>query len=626
MKSFESDLTVKDLFKELLYRIPDYQRGYSWDKIQLEELWEDLENLKEAKEHYVGLITVTEDETQGEDWTGFGAQSIIDGQQRLTTLVILMKSILDKASDLSLKELDNLPIHDLIQKYLYKEHANNPKVKASILGYSEDDPSDEYLKCNVLGIKEYPQAAIQTAYTKRMKLAQEYFSDQVKEFDKEKLENLFKTVTNKLVFNKYNVVGDREVSMIFESMNNRGKKLSTLELLKNRLMYISEKLPEKEEVRTELREKVKKAWKIIYEWLGKDELMDDDEFLRAHWIMYYNYERSKSSAYANDLLNVIFPIKKIYDKKKKLTYSDISDYSVSLSNAVKHWYYINYPEKAVNTYNGKIIDELARLNRIGSTSFRPMIMANLMHNKGKNDVEKFVELMRKCEEYIFKIFGLSGKQSNTGDSHFYRLAKQYYEKKINVDDLISSIDDWIKGNYRIQTFYETIDKFFEENEGFYSWGYIDYFLFEYDLYLKEHSRGATGKVIDWNEYDTYKKDYVSIEHIYPQTDSRDCWKKTFGHFSEDHREILKHTLGNLLPLSTKRNASFQNKCFEKKKDDGNGNGYYLGSFSEAEVSRNKDWKAFDILERGEKLLSFMENRWGITIENKKELLHLNFLK
>ena len=293
MKNFESDLKLKDVFTETLFRVPDYQRGYSWDSEQLDDLWEDLDNLYEAKEHYTGLITITETKIQDAGWTGFRVYYVIDGQQRLTTLVILLKVLTDKARQLGMKELDSLPISDVVQKYLYKINTNNTSVKASILSYSADDPSDEYFKSKILEIKQ-PTENTQTAYTKRLEAASDYFTDKIKTYDQNRVNELFKIVTNKLVFNQYIVEGDREVSMIFESMNNRGKKLSALELLKNRLMYISEKLQVKDEERTELREEIKKAWKIVYEWLGKNELLDDDEFLRAHWIMYYNYERRQS--------------------------------------------------------------------------------------------------------------------------------------------------------------------------------------------------------------------------------------------------------------------------------------------------------------------------------------------
>ena len=622
MKNFESELTVKDVFTNVLFRVPDYQRGYSWDKEQLDDIWEDLENLRQAKEHYTGLITVTDFENQETKWTDFKSQYVIDGQQRLATIVILLKALIDRAQALGMEEIGNKPIKDIVQKYLYKEKSNNPSIKVTIFGYSSDVHSDEYLKSVILGIKGYPTEGVQTAYTQKLHYARKYFEEKIRSYNEGNITNLFEIITNKLVFNLYNVSSDKEVAMIFESMNNRGKKLSVLELLKNRLMYLSEKLLIKEGERKELREKVKKAWTVIYEWLGKDELLDDDEFLRVHWIMYYKYDRKTASAFAKDLLDEKFAIRRVYSNEKGLTYGDISKYAVSLSEAVKHWYYMNYPEKAVGEYDSKLINELSRLNRIGYTSFKPLVMAILLDPQGKSDVDLTKKVLAKCEEYIFKVLALAGKQSNTGDSNFYKNAKEYFDGRLNKREIIDNIDKLIDEHFKIHKFEEQVNELFETYYGFYSWNYINYFLFEYDLNLKETFRGNEGKSINWKEYNTYKKDYESIEHIYPQNDEKDCWKIIFGKYNEKSRDALKDTLGNLLPLSTKRNSAFQNNCFEDKKDDGKGGGYCVGSFSESEVNKLPEWNVDTITERGIKMLEFMEKRWNLAIVDKLAILHL----
>jgi uncharacterized protein with ParB-like and HNH nuclease domain len=629
MKTFEPELSLKDLFTEKLFRIPDFQRGYSWEEKHLDDLWEDIENLYEGGEHYTGLITVKDSSSPGTSWLGFNTLEIIDGQQRLTTLVILLNELIEKAESLKMSELDNLPIPDIKQKYLYRSHINNPSLKVSILSYSVDDPSDEFLKCKILKIKDQPKENVITAYTKRMENARNYFREKLNLLEGNRINQLFAIVAKKLVFNLYKVSGDKDASMIFESLNNRGKKLSTLELLKNRLIYLTEKLKVDEEARKGLRDKIKKSWKIIYEWLGKDELMDDeqgdDQFLKNHWIMYYEYSRKESNVYADRLLKQEFSLKKAYEKDQNMIYDKISDYIVSLSDSVKHWYFMHYPEKAVKYYNEEIINEIARLNRISYTPFMPLVMGVLLDTDGKRNIDLVVNMFKTAEEYIFKVFALTGKQSNTGDSVLYRLSKAYFDKEVDIQNAIDKIQELTNKHFKIQGFSEMINNLYEDYEGFYYWNYINYFLFEYDLWLRENSRGTSGKSIEWENYSKYKKDYVSVEHIYPQNDGEQCWKTTFQKFSADEKEVLRNSLGNLLPLSVPRNSSFQNHCFEKKKDDGNGGGYCVGSHSEAEVYKQNKWDAENILERGTKMLEFMESRWSIQIADKKSLLGLDFL-
>ena len=284
---------------------------------------------------------------------------------------------------------------------------------------------------------------------------------------------------------------------------------------------------------------------------------------------------------------------------------------------------MNFPEKAAGQYNREILYELSRLNRIGYTTFKPLIMAILLGMNGKTEVESTVKILRKCEEYIFKVLALSNKQSNTGDSHFYRMAKRYFDGQLTKQEILNDIDEMINMNFRMQKFKDLIDeKFEDEGTGYYGWNYIYYFLFEYDLYLKETSRGHEGKAIDWVKFTEYKKDYLSIEHIYPQKDDKECWKKVFGKYSKKKKNAIKNSLGNLLPLSTQRNSAFQNNCFKEKKDDGRGGGYCVGSFSEAEVNKLKDWNVDSIINRGTKMLDFMEKRWNISIDDKLALLHL----
>jgi hypothetical protein len=101
-------------------------------------------------------------------------------------------------------------------------------------------------------------------------------------------------------------------------------------------------------------------------------------------------------------------------------------------------------------------------------------------------------------------------------------------------------------------------------------------------------------------------------------------------FTEEEKYKLSNSLGNLLLLGRRKNSSLQNECFELKKEGRNGvSGYINGSYSEIEASRNLTWGPMHILQRGIKLLSFMEENWSIdlgTDEDKKLLLGLEFLK
>ena len=98
-------LSLSEIFNNKIFRIPDFQRGYSWEERQLDDFWEDIQNLSPNKVHYIGLLTVEpikeSDISNIEKWEddlwllkkGMSAYYVIDGQQRLTTLIILLHEI-----------------------------------------------------------------------------------------------------------------------------------------------------------------------------------------------------------------------------------------------------------------------------------------------------------------------------------------------------------------------------------------------------------------------------------------------------------------------------------------------------------------------------------------------------
>ncbi len=158
-------------------------------------------------------------------------------------------------------------------------------------------------------------------------------------------------------------------------------------------------------------------------------------------------------------------------------------------------------------------------------------------------------------------------------------------------------------------------------------------MYEYEIELTK-SRGQ--RKIDWKLFIRNERDKVSIEHIFPQSETRDCWKKAFKGYSKKQKHTLKNSLGNLIPLSSSINSSLQDHCFIDKKNgvvDANPakarNGYSNGSYSEIEVTNYEDWNANTIKERGLKLLDFMEDRWQFKLGSKKDkliLLHIEFVK
>lgn len=341
--------SLSEIFNNKIFRIPDFQRGYSWEERQLDDFWEDIQNLNSDKIHYIGLLTVEPikscDVQNVEKWKddlwllkkGMSAYYVIDGQQRLTTLIILLHEILRTFDDN--EGINYGAKSEWIDRFLYRSY--NQIYKSFVFGYEKDNPSDEFFKTKILeqdssAADKYPE----TLYTANLMFAKNYFAKKLKMLNKEDKEEIFDKAVNRLKFNYYEIDDSLDVYVTFETMNNRGKDLSHLELLKNRLIYLTTLLREDDETKGRLRRDINETWKTIYEYLGKnkEKPLEDDGFLFNHWIMYYTYDRSQSDVYADFLLKKKFTSKNVISGY--ISIKDIKDYIDSLAKCVKQWFFI----------------------------------------------------------------------------------------------------------------------------------------------------------------------------------------------------------------------------------------------------------------------------------------------
>ena len=672
-------LNLRKLFDNKIFRIPDYQRGYSWTNQQLEEFWSDVINLLPGKEHYTGMISLkklSDDYTKNwndEKWLlegqDYEAYHIVDGQQRLTTFIILINEIVNyykKANpdkDLDKIFINSMPLSKVIEDYLVIVKPDSEGVvKTYKFGYEVDNPSYEYFKTKILESGNIGND-IETFYTLNLEKAKNFFIKQIEELVKEQgidaLEDLFKKITQKMMFNMYYIDDDFNVFIAFETMNNRGKKLSYLELLKNRLIYLSTLFNVDEDNKEALRKEINETWKTIYGNLGKNKLkpLSDDEFLQAHWMIYFGYTRTNKVTFNTFLLNDYFTQQNIFkdkyintidenndeieeynddeiteevenigaDKKnEKLTMGAINNYIKSMKELIPYWYLIHNPNEIKNA---KIRIYLERINRLGFVNFKPLITV-LLSKKDINDDTK-VEVLKLIERFIFLHYRLNGYFSTFKNSFFFNLAHYYYFNEKNINDVLNECNkiDFLSSNNvaNMNGVITKSERLFRNYQGFYSWSVIRYVLYEYERKLAE-GKGSI-KLLPEDIFKKDEKDHFSIEHIYPQTPTEKDWIDKFSKYTDKQKHNLTNTIGNLLPLSQSINSSLQNYTFEAKKTR-DPRGYNNGSYSELEVSTYPTWTSQEILDRGMKIVHFMEQEWNFIIPNdaeRKRYLGLDFM-
>lgn len=675
--------SIDQIFTKRILRIPAYQRGYSWEnnkpfnpakavenknlKGQLIDLWNDLINIPQGSWHYTGLLTMVEVIKNDYEWLPNHQQyAIVDGQQRITSILILIAVLIEKANKLGC--ILGLRKDDMKFQYLFIRKEN---MNACIFGYDQDNPSDKFFRLHILNLDEVEDDSEESVYTENLKNAKVFFKRVVDDYISDgsdvvnNLQKLFNQVTTNLRMNEYILPKELDEYVVFETMNNRGKPLSELEKLKNRLMYLNDKfelsVPAESNMaesllkaqQKDLEEAINKAWITVYHALGsnKEKPLSDEDFVKNHWIIFFNrYSRSEANVYANHLFNEHFTLGHVYDKK--LSVSDVKEYIKSLQTSSKSWnklHNVEYFSDAEHQIKAAILG----VHRVGLRApFSPLLLAILM----KEPDEMFLKLIGLLEDYAFKLFHVANRRSHTGDSKLYPLAAEVYGDLISSTKAYEEVKNYINYYYKFSLFENYVQELFETGlQGFYGWSGIHYFLFKYDLELRNKNQTSTqASMLNWEDF----KNKKSIEHIYPQSaaknyeeyckgkdtlDRRKDYERlqkdwsAFTDYSPEKRKCFCNSLGNLLAISISDNASFSNDPFmykvdQSKKGDGyKKRGYRYDSMSAQVVSTEKDWTPETLKQRGIKmfnvLLGFLGEKEDVrTYDEKLRLLGLDFLE
>ena len=643
--------SLDDIFTKSLFRIPDYQRGFSWERKQLEDFWDDLERLDDNKNHYTGLLTLKEltdaakiDKalTADDKWKigkgfGFKVFHVVDGQQRLTTAIILINAL---ARHFSAKNqtliMGGVDIEqNIVSKYIRDISKTPAKFVACIFGYEHDKPGFDCLKfeifkCATAGFNNKEQ----TYYTNNLKNADEFFSDKIAKLSATKgdsaVEDIFEKLLHHMQFNIHEISDDFDEYVSFETMNNRGKELSKLELLKNRLIYLTTLFDDTytDTDRDKLRDEINRAWMEVYHWLGKkvDSRRDtsDDDLLRQHWIIYFKSPSHKPDELMKFLLKDTFSPKKLKRNKHaskaadEVDYDAIRCYTESLLEFAAPYYHTYYPQDCpdIADEEKRLLDALTPSSgRLTLGEFRPLVMAVLHKAKNLNTNDR-LEFFKALERLLF-IHSLKKNTRADFGGFSYTLAQDFYRGRINLSDITARLKSYADNERiaNVKNFVLHVEECFgNDGAGNFKGGYyalekfLRHVLYEYECTLAKQN--GLNKIADVKSlFASDRGAKISVEHIYPQT-STAYWDGVFGGCTPQQKATLLGSLGNLLLLSQKLNSALQNDDFSKKKSR-----YQNNSHSAIEVAQNSQWTATEIRARSEKLLDFIEKRWGLTFTN-----------
>ena len=614
--------TFDKIFADRVFQIPDYQRGFAWQEQQLNDLLSDIEILDLGKKHYTGTIVLHEqqgnsiDDIEGSEYAVF---NVVDGQQRMTALIILLDCIRIELLPLGEEilaagiEKRYIKIQDPNEQFMYKL-----KLNRDCRDYFQDTILSSPISSSGYGIISHKLLSeAKTKFTKYLKDKKQELNSEYPEW----LKSLRKKITQQMVVNLYFVDEEAEVGVIFEVMNDRGKPLSELEKVKNYLLYLTSKLNLEDH---DLAVDINVTWTKLWEKLMNASLyrsVDENQLLRMHWIMKYDHDRKNWKGVRS--IKERFSLKEYRDRHVDLL-SDVKDYTKSLREAVIAYCDVNNPviQTAFNVFTDKpdkrpkivsLSEKICRLHV--QATFLPMLMATRL--AFPDDPAKYLELIDLCERYAFRVYRLFRKRADAGQTTLFRLGYELYHGEKEFAKIINEFKSTLL-YYCPNEEFERKFVLNDDKNDWYNWkGGIKYLLYDYEESLTKH--GDVG--IEWNYL--IKRD-ETIEHILPQKPVHEYWTSRF-----DEAKIQKylHDLGNL--CLTRDNSVYGNKPFDIKRGKPGSETpcYSVANLRmEQELAKFGEWNEDSILKRREKIIAWAKTRWLVEKTETEEVENAEIMR
>jgi len=559
-EQFVVDLvTLPSIFRNRFLTVPDYQRGYSWDEKHVSELLKDMEHLIRdgiQLRHYTGTLVLSPRGGNNE-----GEFYIVDGQQRLTTLVIIMHLLIEEYSHDDRPKLEEL--------YIRRGNIGNTRT---VLRLSSDHR--KFFERVILGdedlVNEPPKLEAHNRLFSAKALIRNWIKEQLEMGDS--VDNIQNTVEKELGFLVYAPEDSAETGIMFEVINNRGKPLSELEKVKNYLIYCSVKLSAKV-----TRRMIDTCWSDILSNLNtakKTSPGEEGAFLR--YCVAVQFELNKSdSQYGYDQIKKRLSIDGAIqdDNARKSILEKIAEFVRFLEKA-SLWYARLYGQQ----HEGLEEILVHKLNLIRAqerhASIMPLFLSLVIKNQGTGEI--LISLLNLVEILNFRVYMARNMtaRNDTGQGELFKFASQYYHDKLTGNKSEEDIDigtpytedesleycliqfiNKYSGDSRFKSSFILED---DSPDDFYRWSGLRYFLMNYEGFLQPHKTISIDKIL-LSRREGKSADYLSVEHIWALENRV---KDGQNNRKEDSHE--RRRLGNFILLDLRLNIQLQREWIELK--------------------------------------------------------------
>ena len=556
-------ITLAHLFQGRLFRIPQYQRAYSWRGKQRSDLFADIQRVYDHgtdRTHFMATVVGLRRRVETIGTTEHDFIDIVDGQQRITTLILLLKAITvaldntDASHQRAREELDTTLIKD-----------DNATLLLLQTNHDTSDYFASYLKNG-----SHPSSAKATTIADRELLAAmedcEQFVNQWR-LANHSLIDLITLIKNRLTFILHEIGDESVVYTVFEVLNSRGLDVSWFDRLKSMLMAV---VFETANNQAEIIDQVHSLWAEIYRCVG----------LRLGL-------STESLRFAATLRNVTRPSRPLGEEAAALVLYEQSRDGADKVIEITRWL------KKVTI----VVDQLADDPRSGAVTriAHARLLATAIHLREDLGVPEKVEILRRWERVTFRIYGMYRKDARWAVGDYVRLAWRIVNEKLSSKQTLEELSK-IGSNFPINRAVESL-----RNENCYTyWGEeLRYFLYRYE----EHLSKKAGQNFDNEQWERIwaTTSARSIEHVRPQK-----WWISRRRESEEGR---MHGLGNLLLLPPNLNSALQDKTPHEKVDAYIKTGLLIAQ-EVADIVSKSDWVTQTIVERETYLLEWAMQEWA----------------
>ena len=540
-----------------IYRVPTYQRDYSWRRDNWEDLWLDiLSSHDTGSSHYMGAIVLkgTKDES---------AITIIDGQQRLATLSILAIAIIEKINDLVKRDIN--PAENQERQGILRRTYLGDKNPGSLRYSSKlflNENNDNFYQGNLINLRSPKSLRKLRKSNQLLWEAFTYFSEKLDSLS-EIVESgllladfLTQTIAQKLLFIQINVEDEVNAYVVFETLNSRGVELSATDLLKNYLFSQFE--ASEDDLIAAQRE-----WQEITRTVGLEKF---PEFLK--YFLSMTRKRVRSNQLFKLTKNEVKNAAQAFDLLEAL--SNLSNLYVALGNPNDNFWLDFSNVRSVRSYIGEL------------TLFRTkQAYPALFAAYNAFDDKSFEKLLKVVTVLSFRYTVVSGLNPNDLETHYNTLATQISAGKVKTPkaafNLISSL--YVSD----EKFYQDFSLLSVENQK----KLIQYIL-------KSLEKDKSGKDL--------QEDSFSIEHILPQNPN-EMWTQ---HFQNDEVDDAIYRLGNITPLEQSLNGKIGTAPYQQKRAF-----YHQSAFEITRDIKAEEWTMSSIVARQESMAERAKHIWRI---------------